>query len=393
MKKTEPLRAMISESAFCWNLRQIQKSAGKNVFLFPVIKANAYGHGSRILGSFIEKNFSRSEVPMVCVARACEAQQLLDSGFKRKILCLNQIWSSTQSREQVVSVVSSMSDFSEIDKIKSFRLHLDFNTGMNRLGLPFEMKDDQLEHIVNQVIRLKKKGTHLAGLMSHLACGEEAPSKFSTRQEVRFKEILSRFFFKARKSGLKLNPNELFIHLANSGGAYNQVGDSFVNGFRPGLHLWGSPATQQMNKKLNLKPVMSVETDLRQLILVKKGEGVGYGLRFVPDQESLVGIFHLGYADGFLRHFPKNGIGLVVEKEWVPVVGRVSMDLCHVDLTRHSSAKKWLKHLQSGRSKINLKAEWIGPMQSADSMAKKLKTIPYEIYCGVGPRAQRIPIK
>jgi alanine racemase len=397
MKYQEPLRALISESAFCWNLRQIIRSLPAHCKVFPVLKANAYGHGVSLAVDFLKKNFNSQQVPMVCVARSSEALELSKMGFKRKILCLNEVFDANSfgrllsKNNQIGSVLSSWQDFDQAYRRGVPFFHVDFNTGMNRLGMDWDIQDVQLRELVRKIKRLEQKGFRLEGIMSHLACGENGREGFSLIQEKRFVEIKERFLNHMEMAGVSLRKRNLDFHISNSAGAFFQIAENHINAVRCGLSLWGSASEEKMaieiSKKIKLRPVMKVESDLRQLRVLPKGEGLGYGHHFKAERDSLIGIFCLGYADGFLRHFPKNHIGLVVEGEWMPVVGRVSMDLCAVDLTDHTQAAKW----QSLKfSKI--KGLWIGPTQTAEKIATQLGTIPYEIFCAVGSRAQRIGV-
>ncbi len=385
MKYTGHPTAFLSEKKFKKNVKKIIQKLGQGAQLFPVLKADAYGHCAVGAARILEKHFSKKTIPMVCVARVAEAKELLKSGFKRDVLILSDVSDlsllSQSEKSKVQVVLSSFDDFKKISNMQKtrFRFHVDINTGMNRLGLNSQMTDSQLGLLKKSIQKLESKGHRWVGLMSHLACGDEDPQGYSAFQEDRFKDFLRR-----------IKPTEeIIIHLSNSSGHFQGIGRTFCDAVRVGIHLWGFSVLDSKLDESYFENVMSVAAPLRQLQLLKKGESAGYARAFVAQEPSLLGIFQLGYADGFRRDFPNQKIGIVVEGEWMPVVGRVSIDLVHVDLTRHSQKEKWLRWHLKNKTPQTL-GYWIHEKQSVQELAKKLNTIPYEIVCGVGCRIQRV---
>jgi alanine racemase len=379
--------AEISRKRLVSNVRELFRHSPKGHVLFPVLKANAYGHDASIVASVLQDAFSPKKIPYVCVARFPEAIDLIECGWRRKILVLsddNYELISNLSRSQksaIVPVISSLESFKDFENYAKYfsEFHLDFNTGMNRLGIGWNVRQAILDRLKERVLKLESRGIFLSGIMSHLAFGEESHHPFNAIQVKRFIESV-------RKWGP--GPDVLF-HLNNSGGHAQGLLHNFCDASRVGIHLYGAHADLGMKKKLNLYPVMKVLAPLKQLRLIPAREGVGYNHTYKTSEPSLVGVFEMGYADGFLRHFPKANVGLSVLGEIMPVVGRVSMDLVNLDLTKHSQAKKWVR-LMFENKKPKISCEFLGDEVTAESVAKKLGTISYEIFCGIGPRVQRV---
>ena len=383
------------------NVEQLRKLSGQAA-VFPVIKANAYGHGLVPVAKILESSFAENIVPLLCVARLSEAKRLRDSGVRRRLLILSQ-YEFEDLDQSILSdvdfVVSSSADFDVFEKLSDAKLkqiggiHLNFNTGMNRLG--FRVKESELfsesedlSGIVLRCGRLRQRGLSVSGLMTHLACSEETPEKLSRSQITAFGKIVAAL--KTQWAGVFPE----WIHVANSGGVVHQVSDSkFVNAIRPGLHLYGVyhalAEKRAFDAKLGLKPVMQLRAPLRQVFWIKQGEGVGYGHFFRCRRDTLVGTVTLGYADGVSRHLSRADLGrarcgFFIEGHFAPIIGRVSMDMTMVDLTDHPLATTG-QIVPRG-----LWAFFIDAQQGSELIADELGTIPYEVLCSIGERIPRL---
>ncbi len=384
---------VLSEKALLHNFKELQKCAGA-LALAPVIKASAYGHGARLIAALLEENFSAAELPFFCVARVGEAKDLRAQGISRPILILSHF-----DEEDLPTLPSdcsltlhSLQDLKLLLKVPSEHLkrvssiHLNFNSGMNRLGI----KATELKMALELTQKLGAQGLNCAGLLSHLARGEEDPSFLSHDQEKLFTSMVEYSLGFFEKNSV---PRPAFIHLANSPGILNKVGvKAPFNLGRPGIHLWGvrSPT---LSASQQLEAVLEVRAPIRQVFAVEAGEGVGYGHRFNAPKNSLIGTLCLGYADGIPRSLSRSAaeswkIGFVVEGVKVPIAGTVSMDLTMVDLSDHPKAELWRKALRSGED-ISLQAQWICAEQSAAQIADALGSITYEIFCRLPYRLLR----
>jgi alanine racemase len=230
------------------------------------------------------------------------------------------------------------------------------DTGMRRLGLPQQRLRDTL---------YKLRASANVGaitLMTHFARADEP--------EIGVAAQLASFH--AATAGLNLP-----VSLANSAallGYPESVGDWV----RPGIMLYGaSPRAGMTGQDLGLAPVMSLHSQVIAVQRARKGEGIGYGAAFVAPRDMRVGVVACGYADGYPRH-ADTGTPILVENRLTRTLGRVSMDMLHVDLTE-------LEHVHIG-SQVEL---W-GNTLPVDSVASAAGTIGYELLTALATRVKII---
>ena len=143
---------------------------------------------------------------------------------------------------------------------------------------------------------------------------------------------------------------------------------------RPGIMLYGSsPFADQSAQALDLKPVMTLESEIIAVQNVDPGEAVGYGATFRAERPMRIGVVACGYADGYPRHCP-SGTPVLVDGRRTSTVGRVSMDMLMVDLT-------YLLPADIG-SKVVLWGEGL----PVDEVATHAETVSYELLCALAPR-------
>lgn len=217
------------------------------------------------------------------------------------------------------------------------------DTGMNRLGL----RADAIALL---------DGLAIDTLHSHLACADEPGHPLNATQRARFAEVAARVSARRRS-------------LANSAGTC--MGPDY--GFdltRPGLALYGGiPRDEAVG---HIRPVALVEAELIQLRDVPEGESVGYGATWIAPRPSRIAILNIGYADGYLRGF--SGVGRVRAGDaWLPVVGRVSMDLIAIDATGADVAE----------------GDWLALDPDLAEASHRSGLSQYELLTGLGRRYQR----
>lgn len=385
---------LIHEDAFVHNFRTLRELSGGRA-LMPVIKADAYGHSAELIAKICESRFPESEAPCFVVARASEARDLRARGVRRRLLVLSEF-----SEEDFLAgwprdtelVLNEPADLARLEAwqakgLKGVQLNVD--TGMNRLG--FRPGPDCVPQLLAAAAQARRLGLTVTGLMSHLACGEEAPGRASAAQERDFAHIVTELRAAWRPETHGSFP--AWIHLANSPGAALGVGQGGCNAVRPGILLWGASPGGDWAHGKRFRPVAEVRAPIRQLFWVEAEQGLGYGHRFRTVRRSLIGTVALGYADGVRRSLSRaqgesSKLGFMVEDARVPVAGTVSMDLTMVDLTDHPRAAEWGARVSRGEAP-ELWAAWIHPRQTADEIAAACGTIPYEILCEMSRRLPR----
>ncbi len=150
---------------------------------------------------------------------------------------------------------------------------------------------------------------------------------------------------------------------------------------RPGIMLYGSYPSPAIENRIELKPVLTLKTRIHFLKSVPPGSRISYGGTFVTKRESLIATLPIGYADGYSTRLSNQGEVLIQGKR-APVVGRVCMDLTMVDVTdvpKVSPGDEVVLIGKQGKDRI-----------TADEIAKKVGSIPYEVLCSVGKRVPRV---
>ena len=235
-------------------------------------------------------------------------------------------------------------------------LHVD--TGMNRLGLSLEEARQVAE---------RGPGFTPSLVMTHLACGDTPGHPLTALQRERFAAVAALF------PGVPAS-------LANSAGCLLPRSYHFDLA-RPGVALYGG---RSLASAPALKPVVRLEVPVIQLRTGEAGESVGYGAASTLTRRSRLAILSLGYADGFLRASgasdARRGAEVILAGQRCPLVGRVSMDLCAIDIT----------DLPDGAVTRGDRAVVLGDGLSVDDLAAHSGTIGYEVLTSLGRRYRRV---
>ena len=356
--------ATINFKNFRHNIKYIQ-SLSKSVELFPVIKANAYGHGY----AEIAKILSEESINTVCVATFEEIKEILNLSLKLNILHLGRMTlENSIINNKVIFTINSLEDIENINNFCSrldtkIRCHIKVDTGMNRMGC--KMNE------FNKILELAIESNHinLEAIYSHLACSEDKYSESNKKQILSFNYIKDL----TKKYNLK-------YHLLNSGGILNYPNYAF-DYIRTGLSIYGVSPLGVINK--NLKPVMKFSAPVVLIKNVYKGESVGYGCTFTAENKMRVAIVQCGYADGVPRNFENKGIVYYKEYE-LPILGRISMDLICIDITKVDESVPVKNIIIWGGNHKNSRLEKI---------SEKFNTIPYVYLTGLSSRVKRVYIE
>lgn len=358
-----PCELQISLKAIVENWHRLQEACS-GVDCAAVVKADAYGLGSEAVVSALTAAGCRS----FYVATFDEAEAirpLVASGASIRVLNGLQTWEVAAARRAgVVPVLSSLSQVSawlRANHQENLALpcivHVD--TGMNRLGLEL----GEWEQLLDEV-----KGPELGaiGVMSHLACAEDREHPMNERQRQRFNRVLET---------ARLWSPGISASLANSAGALLSP-DYHYDQVRGGIALYGG----NPDGFHRFLPVLRLRLPVLQLRRVSGPGSVGYGAAAMVEAGSLLATVQGGYADGLLVSQSGRGMGEIAGIS-VPMVGRVSMDLCVFDV---SAVPRSL--LQTGEP---LFIEVLNENLTIDSMASAAQTISYEVLTRLGQRFHR----
>jgi alanine racemase len=366
-----PTIAEIDLAAFDANLASVLSMLPESSSLIAVVKADAYGHGAVEIARVCEI----TGVSMLAVALLEEAIDLRRNGIVLPILLFGAVdeHSVDQGSEHGVTFgVPSPESLRAIDSWsrsmgRDAAIHLKIDSGMNRMGL---VEQDLAEAIE---ILSGNSHIHLQGIYSHYANSSDPDDGFDVEQEARFSRLLQLL----RSHGITAPIH----HFANSAALVSGrvLEGDFV---RSGLSLYGGEPLE--DERSRLRPVMTWRTRIERLKTIEPGEIVGYGRTWAAKDRSTIATLPVGYADGYSRLFSNNGEVLVRGRR-VPVVGRVSMDLVTIDVTTVPDATVGDEVVLLGtQAEKSIRAE---------DLARRIGTIPYEIFTSVSSRVPRVYVR
>lgn len=369
MTKDYRLAAQIDLDAAAFNLQQIQKITDKQII--GVVKADAYGHGAVELAAL----FLENGVDFLAVAVVEEAMELRRSGIACPILVLDYLPRSQMElavanglRITVYTMEGAQAASRAAQTLgKPAYIHLKVDTGMGRLGF-------QPPEAIPAILAVSKlPGLVLEGLFTHFAAADEADKSYTEKQVKTFSAVY--------ESLLERGVHIPMTHCANSAGVMDFSAFPF-SAVRPGIILYGMyPSDQVDRRRLALRPILKMVTCINHLKTVPAGTAIGYGCTFTTARESRIATIPVGYADGFARKMQEGGRVLIRGKS-APIVGRVCMDQCMVDVTELPEATLEDEVVILGKQG----AEEI----TAEQIAAVCGTIPYEITCRIGRRVPRM---
>ncbi len=373
--------AEINLEALKFNILQLKRDFDGSQFFCPMVKANAYGHGDQTLSLYLE--FLNLSSLGVCLIE--EALILREAGCKKQILVFrgfDEIGAKEIIGQNLTPVVSTLNQLELLARLakKPIEMHLKFNTGMNRLG--FEASQmDTVKSILDQ-----HKGLKVAGVLTHLASGEDGLSDDGQTVQQLQK------FMKIEQCFKEFKP---VFHVFNSAGMMAKLlrerGDlvipEFSNnwGARPGLSMYGVAPTG-IASPWKLQPVMTLRSTVGSIRNLAVGEKVSYGGSWTATRPSTIGVVPIGYADGYPRSLSNRGQVLVLG-ERAPVIGKVCMDFLMIDLTDILKIKSFrnVKDFEV----VLFGADDSGNFISVDEVASWANTISWEILTQVGVRVPR----
>lgn len=365
-----PTFAEINLKNLLFNYRGIKRKVGKSKVM-AVVKADAYGHGMIECVKAFETLGDRKPA-YYAVALLEEAIELRKARITRQpILCFAPITKAELDEYIKYNVIPTITDYDQLKFIekhriaKKFPVHINIDTGMGRVGIKFTQAVEFISRLANI------KNIIIDGVYTHFATSDEKDKTFAELQLKRFLDILNKL--------KELKVDFGLAHAANSG-AILDIPGSYLDMVRSGIALYGYYPSAETSESIKLKPVMSIITQVSTVSVVKKGDSVSYGRKFIANKKTKIVSAAIGYADGIRRGLTNMMMGIIRDKKYHQV-GTVTMDRIMFDVNNDNI-------------KIGDKIILIGKSKSQEITAmdwcKTLYTIPYEITCGIGKRVPRI---
>jgi alanine racemase len=344
------------------NIGYVKGLLPAHVKLLLPVKADAYGHGSLAI------SFAAMEagVDFLGVAHLFEGVALRKNGVKARILVLGPCHKSDFPLLLKYDLTPSIQDFETAKSLNSqLKIHIKIDTGMHRFGI----KHSDFEE-VKKICELPN--LEIEGIYSHLATADMQEHPAMEKQIERFDDLL----MKLEKNG-KRPP---LCHIANSPATLLFTNKTHYDMVRPGITIYGYDPTGEFPSKFPIKPVLKLRSTVRALRDVEAGEGISYGHFFVAKENMRVATVAIGYGDGYLRGEPGKGV-IFVQGKACPILGRVCMDACMVDVSE-------VPEVKIGDIAECINGELSGQI-SVEAFAKEHNTISYEITTRMARRLYR----
>jgi alanine racemase len=360
----------INKDALYHNIAQYRSLIKPGILFIPVIKSNAYGHGMLEIGALLNEHPNIDGVAVVSIS---EAILLRQNGFGKKIIVLGIIDADlekviTYDLDLVVYDKKMINDLNVIAEKANCKaqIHIKIDTGLSRLGFfPVEAFE-----VIKNAIELKY--IEIIGISTHFANSESKDNSFFKLQLSRFNELVNKLY----REGITIPLRHITCTAAL--GAYESAHGTLV---RFGIGLYGLWPSQE-NKEIvctkfphfNLKPILTWKTRIIQIKKIPAGSYIGYDLTHQIQKESSIAVLPVGYWDGLDRKLSNRG-AVIIKGCVAPMVGRIAMNLCMVDVSNIPEI--------CTEDEVTLLGDH-GAV-SADALAGHIGTINYEIVTQINP--------
>jgi len=357
-------KAYIHLDRLSHNYRVIKEKVGGSPIM-GVVKANGYGHGAVECARTLEKE----GCTFFAVFTFDEAVELRDAGIQSELFVFSRLQKEFLKEAEELNITLNLSGTTDVDILKQSdanpKFHLKVDTGMNRLGIPFDKADEILTRIGED------PSLNCDGIYSHYATADEGDLRYAEWQLEQFKLVLQL----SEDKGLTFN----YRHFSNSGTVLN-LPQSHFDIVRVGMLLYGAFPSDEVPTDLDIKPVMEFRGPIVSIRRVKAGTKVSYGGVWESNKDTTIAVIQTGFADGVPREWYKTGYVMLHGKPY-PLAGRICMDQFMVDF---------------GDDEISIGDEvLLFGVQGDDSLhieevAQQIDSTPYVISTGIHGRTKRI---
>lgn len=355
--------------------------------VMAVVKGDAYGHG--IIE--VSKQVVKSGVDSLGVAFVEEAIKLREANIGGPIYILREAPLGALEDAIKYNLVLTVNSYEMAEVVsekcsslgKKIIVHINVDTGLNRLGINFK---DAIHEIV-KIVSLPN--IEVEGVFTHFSAADEKDnSSYTKLQWSRFNKIIQEL----EKLKIKID----IFHCANSATTFRYK-EMHLGMVRPGLAIYGlNPFPKQSSRWLredicdvvsNLKPAFSLKAKIFFIKNVQPGEYISYNLGFKTKRESIIAIVPIGYSNGYSRLL-SNKSKILIDGKYAPVVGNVCMDLFMIDITDIASTSK----VSFGSEVIIIGKDGEREV-SVEDLADLMGTIKHEIVTSFKNNIPRIYIK
>jgi len=363
-----PTWAEINLGNAAHNVKEFRRHIPQPVKLMTVVKAEGYGHGAVEVG----KAALAAGADWLAVALVEEGIRLRQAGIAAPVLILGYLPPEAMSAVIQYHLTPGVVDFATLEMLedeamrqrRKIGVHVKVDTGMGRLGPRGSAGNELLNRVA--------ASTHLEleGVYTHFAAADEADKAFTLAQLDKFKSLVET---------IKREKPQIIAHCANSATAI-EIPEAYFDMVRIGISLYGLYPSAEVKRLIDLRPVMSLHTNIAFVKEVPTGTPVSYGCTHVTSYPSRIATLPIGYADGYNRLLSGKA-QVLVGGQRVPQAGRICMDYCMIDITE-------LPDVGVGEPVVLFGTQG-DEVISVDELARLVGTINYELVCAVSPRVPR----
>ena len=357
------------------NFNEIKRIVNDKTIIMPVIKANAYGHGSVVLA----KKYLQIGAARFAVSILDEAIELRRENINVPILMLNYTSPTRYEEVLLYDLIQTIYKYEDAKKLsqkamglgKTAKIHIKIDTGMGRLG--FLPTDESIDEIL-KISTLPN--ISIEGIFTHFAKADEKDKTETIEQFNKFMHMVNQL----EQRGLSIE----LKHVSNSA-AIIDISEYNLDLARPGIILYGLYPSDEVNKnRINLRPAMTLKSIISNIKNVPTNTGISYGHKFITKKPSKIATVPIGYADGYTRLLSNKG-KVFVNGQLANVVGNICMDQLMIDVTE-------IQNVNIG-DEVVLFGDKEEGYPHVDEIAKSIGTINYEITCMINRRVPRVYIE
>ena len=340
-----------------------------------LVKADAYGHGAVPVAKKLEE-LGADYLGVACLDEAIEVRE---AGVKTPILilgCTSSIYAAELVKYNITQACYDLEYAKELSAGAqkaggTITVHIQCDTGMTRLG--FMCHEDTMEKSASEIIEaVKLPGLKAEGIFTHFS-DSDGSEEYTMLQFGRFQDIIQR----VRDLGYEFE----IRHCANSAATLLYPA-TYLDMIRPGIVQFGHFPDAEMDHALcDLVPVLELKSRVATVRDVPANTPVSYGRTNTLTRPSRLAVIPVGYGDGFCRGF-SNKLTVLINGKKLPIVGRICMHMCMVDVTDAPDVKEGDVAILYGSDGTN--------DQPVEAGAEIMNTISYELLCVLTKRIPRI---
>jgi Alr-MurF fusion protein len=255
---------------------------------------------------------------------------------------------------------------------KTVKVHVKIDTGMARLGVRAEQSAEVMR-LIYKIVELTKDGLEFEGIYTHMATADASDQTHSQLQLRRFQHILQLL------EQERLRPP--IVHAANSAATLS-LPQAHFDMVRPGIAIYGLDPSLDVRLPSGFRAALSFKTQVSQVKMLPAGECISYGCTYVTERPTKIAVLPVGYADGF-RRAPANWGNVLIAGQEAPLLGRVCMDQCVIDVTHIA------QEVRMGDEVVLIGRQGQATL-TAEQVAERLGTINYEVVSEILARVPRV---